>query len=829
MKKPIVHMIGQAHLDPVWMWRWTEGRAEALATSQSAVDRLHEYPDFHFTRGEAQVYQWIEKEDPELFNEIKDLICQGRWHVVNGMVVQPDMNQPQGESFVRHFLLGKTYMREHLGVEPRVAYCVDSFGHAGTLPQIFKGCGFDAYVFMRPGPHEKSLPTQAFWWEAPDGSRVLAFRITASYGSGPRDHTEHILHAVAAKPPQLSHTMCFFGVGNHGGGPTKQQIENVQSIAQTREDLQIQFSSPEAYFNAVLPEAEDLPVVADELQFHAVGCYSANSALKRTHRQAECALLTAERMAVMADLWADMSPPQEDLRELWHDVCFNQFHDILGGCSIKEAEDEAIMAFGRVILGAREIINDAGRAIAARIDTRGPGGAVILFNPFPYTTTQYVEYEPWTGWQNWGKENWSLVDEEGRPVVHQVVEAHDALSSPHHGINRLVFRAELPPLGYRLYRFAPDLPKPFEAALGESAPWEDVHATQTTNAYVLENGKLRVHLDPKTGNIFACLDKDSDLELVGTAGWNIAQVLEDTSDTWSHDVRGFDEVVGHFTNAKITICDDGPLQASLLIERTYEDSTWLQQLILRQAQKDLLIRNWLFWHGRWQMVKLAFDVPTDSPRATHDVPFGWLQRPCNGEEFPTQMWMDVTGPAKEAPEQQVGLAIIDDGKYGCDVKENLMRLTILRSPPYAYHRPHTPGSKQRYNWIDQGPQEFTLVLRPHTGDWREANVIRRAREVNLPIVPITMHSHTGELPLVGSVARLSSATVELTALKLAEDGDGYIMRIADRYGSGGKGTLHWIDQTFPISLAPFQVITLRLTEKNGHWQATTCDMLEQPL
>ena len=179
--KPTVHMIGQAHLDPVWLWRWTEGRAEALATSQSAVDRLHEYPDFHFTRGEAQIYAWIEAENPALFQQIRELIRAGRWHVVNGMVIQPDMNIPQGESFVRQVLLGKRAMAEHLGVEPRVAYCVDSFGHAGTLPQLLRKCGFDSYVFMRPGPHEKELPSQAFWWEAPDGSRILTFRIAAAY------------------------------------------------------------------------------------------------------------------------------------------------------------------------------------------------------------------------------------------------------------------------------------------------------------------------------------------------------------------------------------------------------------------------------------------------------------------------------------------------------------------------------------------------------------------------------------------------------------------------------------------------------------------------
>jgi alpha-mannosidase len=826
MPKPVVHMIGQAHLDPVWLWRWTEGRAEALATSQSAVDRLHEYPDFHFTRGEAQVYEWIEQENPHLFRQIVELIRQGRWHVVNGMVIQPDMNLPQGESFVRQVLLGKTYLREHLGIEPRVAYCVDSFGHAGTLPQIFRKCGFDAYVFMRPGPHEKELPAQAFWWQSPDGSRVLAFRITASYATGPWDHTEHILRAVEAKPPQLSHTMCFFGVGDHGGGPTRQQIENVLQIAHSRDDLEIRFSSPEAYFAAIAPEADSLPVVAEELQFHAVGCYSVNSSLKRAHRQAECSLLVAERMAALAQIWADQPAPMERLRALWHDLCFNQFHDTLGGSSIKEAEDEAIMAFGRIILGAREIANDAGRAIAARIDTSGQGSTVVLFNPFAHPTTQYVEYEPWTGWQPWEEGRWGLTDEQGQPVPYQLIETHEALSSPGGGLNRIVFQATLPPMGYRVYRFAPEAPQ--APITGETQATMATRTTEDEGA-TLENERLIVRLDGRNGTIVSCVDKESGLELVGEGGWNVAQVLEDLSDTWSHGIRGFGQVIGTFGDARLTLADQGPLQASVLVERSYEGNLWLQQLILRRGESEILIRNWLNWQGRWRLLKLAFDVATDQPRAFHDIPFGWCERPTDGAEVPTQMWMDVTGPARGQPNQPVGLAVINDGKYGCDVTHSTMRLTILRCPPYAYHLPHPIGAKRRYDWVDQGYQEFTLVLRPHVGDWREAGVVSRARELNLPIVPITMHCHPGERPPLASLLELSSPEMELTALKPAEDDDGYIVRVADRYGRGGSGELRWMGHSFPIAIAPFEVVTWRLVPRVGRWQIIPCDMLERPL
>ena len=450
---PTVHMIGQAHLDPVWLWRWTEGRAEALATSQSAADRLHEYPDLHYTRGEAQVYQWIGEENPELFAEIKNLIQAGRWHTVNGMIIHPDMNLPQGESFVRQALLGKSYFSQALGQDIKVAYCVDSFGHAGTLPQILKKCGFDYYVFMRPGPHEKELPAQAFRWRGPDGSEVVAFRIPIAYTTGRDDHEKRIDATLADKPPQLDDTMCFFGIGNHGGGPTCAQIDNIIEIAARRSDADIVFSDPLTYFQRISPRVPSLPVVADELQMHAIGCYSLNSAFKRLFRQAECSLLHAERMAVLSELYSGKAAPRDELKRLWHILSFNEFHDILAASSIKEGQDDADLALGSIISDSRAIADTAGRHIAAKVDTHGRGGTVVMFNPFPYARQEYVEYEPWTEWQRWQVGNWGLADENGAPVPYQVLDPQSSLNTERSGVSRLVFPVSLPPMGYRLYRF----------------------------------------------------------------------------------------------------------------------------------------------------------------------------------------------------------------------------------------------------------------------------------------------------------------------------------------------------------------------------------------
>jgi alpha-mannosidase len=407
------------------------------------------------------------------------------------------------------------------------------------------------------------------------------------------------------------------------------------------------------------------------------------------------------------------------------------------------------------------------------------------------------------------------MDEQGRAVPHQRIDAQSAKGWPDAAVNRLTFRAEVPALGYRLYRFA----------RGDSRTEAAGGARIDDNG--LSNNRLAIRLDPRSGVIVSCVDKDTGIELVGPEGWNVPLVLEDMSDTWSHGVHGYTEVIGRFGDAHVSVYEQGPLQASLLVERSFEGSTWLQQIILRHGEAELEIRNWLQWQGRWRLLKLAFAVPVHGPGSVHDVPFGWCERPCDGREVPVQMWSDVFGAAQAEDGQVIGLAVLNDGKYGCDVSDSTLRVTVLRSPPYAYHEPHTFGSKGRYDWIDQGEQEFTLVLRPHVGDWRDAGIVGRARALNLPAVPITMHGHPGSRPPIDSLLELTCNEMELTALKPAEDGDGYIVRLADRHGRGGQGELRWRGARFPIQLTPFEVTTWRLIERNGRWHASECDMLER--
>lgn len=289
-----LHLIGNGHLDPVWLWRWQEGFSEIRATFRSALERLKEFPELRFTSACAVYYQWIEKIDPDMFEEIRARVKEGRWNIVGGWFLQPDCNIPCGESFARHGLFSQRYFREKFGILARTGYNVDSFGHNASLPQILKKSGMDHYVFMRPQAHEKEIEEELFLWESPDGSQVDAYRIPVVYNVGNWGNLELIPQYREKAERDRQDYMIFFGIGNHGGGPSIKLIEEIDSMGVEG----AVYSTPDEYFRNI--KREELTVVADELQHHARGCYSACTSVKMSNRRCENALLEAEAFLVMA-------------------------------------------------------------------------------------------------------------------------------------------------------------------------------------------------------------------------------------------------------------------------------------------------------------------------------------------------------------------------------------------------------------------------------------------------------------------------------------------------------------------------------------------------
>ena len=281
-------MIGNAHIDPVWFWRWQEGLHEVKATFRSALDRMNETPGCVFTCACAAYYQWVEENAPDLFEEIHKRVAEGRWVIAGGMWIQPDMNIPSGESLARHLLFSQQYFKEKFGLTVSFGYNVDSFGHNAMMPQLYQKAGIASYVWMRPDKTENpAIPNGAMLWESPDGSRITTYRIEEAYTCA-KNVSGRIERLFTLAQQLQQPVMCFYGVGNHGGGPTIANLEEIQNIQQSSDQgHNVQFGSPADYF-ALLEEMQlKLPVWKNELQHHASGCYSTHSASKHRHRDTE--------------------------------------------------------------------------------------------------------------------------------------------------------------------------------------------------------------------------------------------------------------------------------------------------------------------------------------------------------------------------------------------------------------------------------------------------------------------------------------------------------------------------------------------------------------
>lgn len=751
------HMIGNAHIAPVWLWTWQEGFQEVKATFRSALDRMNEYPDFCFTDSSAAFYEWVEENEPAMFQEIRRRVAEGRWQLVGGWWIQPDCNIPSGESFVRQGLYAQRYFKEKFGVTANIGFNPDSFGHNATLPQILKKSGMDYYIFMRPEPPEKYIPAPVFWWQADDGSRVLAFRILYTYCTSATDLERHVRRCIDHVQDPLNSLMVFYGVGNHGGGPTRENLESVHRLNQNTDIPTLMLSRPSQFFAEVMSNQLNLPVVHDELQHHARGCYAAHSGVKRWNRQAEQLLLAAEKFSSVAHRSMGLPYPQ-DLTRAWKNVLFNQFHDILAGTSIEAAYEDTRSDFGEAMAVGGRALNHAIQTLAWNINIPLDREArpIVVFNPHTWQVRGKVEVE-------FARidDGDLLVDENDRRVPFQKIQA----MATTHGRTRICFLADLPALGYRTYHLV----------TGERAAWASLedspeNATELKSTdTVLENAYLRLELDPRTGFIASLYDKREDREVFGAAAARPV-VVDDPSDTWGHDVVRFNREIGMFKAKRVRRVEHGPVRAILRAESDCGGSRMVQDFIMYRELAQIDVHVMVDWREQRQLLKLRFPVNLHADSATFEIPYGHIERVTDGAEEPGQNWVDVS-------DEQYGLAVLNDSKYSFDVDGSDIGLTVLRSPIYAHHTPAVPAEDADYAFMDQGVQHLNYTLLPHYGSWKPAWAIQRAAEINFrPIALLETYHPDGKLPQRDSFIEVDPPTVVVSVLKRAEDNDDFIVR-----------------------------------------------------
>ena len=789
----MLHMIGNAHIDPVWLWRWTDGCAEAISTCWAAIDRLDEGTEFVFTRGEAQIYAWIEELDPPLFARIKEYVAAGRWVVVNGWWIQPDCNLPSGEALIRQALYGKRYFTDRFGVDVPVGYNVDSFGHAATLPMLLMHTGSSAYVFMRPGPHEMTLPANLFDWQSPDGSIVAAFRIQDAYSttSGTTPLDKKITQQLAMSAAEGQPYMCFYGVGNHGGGPTKKHIATI--VEAKAKALDVTFSDPNRYFRELPPSHR--PTVNQELQFHAIGCYSVASKLKALNRRAEARLIQAEAAATLAFRVSGALYPRAELERLWRSVLFNQFHDILGGASVESACEEAADDFAAVLSGTAAIINASIRHLDRTISpVSDPTDATVLLANFNSENFDGVcEVEPWTDFDTDSPR--LLIDEDGVEVPFQYINPEAKTK----GLQRLAFRAGIPGYGYRLLRFA-------KRPNGVAAPSVNFGRPAAPGQRTFETAGWRIEIDGTTGAIASLVNKQAGLS-VFTGAAHAGIIVDDPSDTWSHGLDRFGVDGERTVLESINLLEEGAIRTAIEVITTASASRF-STIIVLPADPDLPLdlRVKLDWHEKQKLFRIAF--PLAGSRFEYEIAAGWVERPDDGQEVSGQRWV-------RAVRREATVTVINDAKYSYAAKDGTLFITAVRSPVYAHHEPVKLRSGAVYRYLDQGEQGFTIRIAAGSTVTRK-DAMRLANELLCPHVATPHVSRGGKAAHRGQWMKIDSASSSVIALKQAEGNDVTVVRAIELDGKpdelvveGGRVGVK------PRGIVTAQVAGGSITECNG--------------
>lgn len=758
-----IYFIGNAHLDPVWLWRWQEGYAEVMATFRSALDRIKEYDDFIFTCAGALYYKWIEQTDPNMFEEIKQAVVRGKWVIVGGWWIQPDCNAPSGDSFARHALYSQRYFEEKFGVTATVGYNVDSFGHSGMLPQILKNSGMDSYVFMRPMPNEKAYPFKenAFIWRSADGSEVTTYRIPESYCTNLFDSIEekterHIELAKETSQP----IMCFYGVGNHGGGPTKKNIDTIHGIME-KKGKGLKLSSPNEYFDSL--KGIQLPVLEGDLQHHASGCYSAIMAVKKGAAAAVSKAFAAESINLIASELLVEKPEKLDAE--WEKIMFNQFHDIMGGCCIRPALEDAVEELASAKNGAEHILNRARQAIAWNIDTSkgedislsrpgrwtceqdGRGVPLVVFNPNAYEVTAPVFLA-----HNFA----SIEDNEGNSIACQNIRNTLTVETASQNISAC-FVAKIPAMGWRLFW-----------GYGEKKSTAKPEGILSVSRKCIENDWLKVTV--KSGRISSIFDKRNGRELLKSSVRALV-MDEEKCDTWMHDVFSYEKLAGEFSFSDISITESGDVCCRLRVKGKYKASKLILDITLYRELPELYVKVKVDWREKHKALKICFPTVFEKGTDICGIPFGSIKRSANGKEQPMQRFVAVS-------EGNCGFSVATDSRTAYDCKNGLIRITALRSPIFADHYGIRDAISE---FSEQGEQEFSFAVSPFEGD--VAKLSQLSELMLSPVDVIAGTYHGGKLPAEMSALSVSEKNIQVTALKRAEDENGYILRC---YETDGK-------------------------------------------
>jgi alpha-mannosidase len=785
-KRFTLYFNSNAHIDAAWLWRLNETIEVCKNTFASVLNMFNARPDFTYTQSSAAYYDWMEQLYPDLYGRIKERIKDGRWEVIGGMWIEPDCNLISGESWARQLLYAKRYFRQKLGVDVKIGWNPDSFGYNWNMPQLYQNAGIDAFITQKIGWNDTNVfPHRLFWWEGPDGSRVLSYF--------PFDYVNEIKNGYQLVDwlrqfeanTGMTKMMVLFGVGDHGGGPSLDMLDRIDQFKSLDIFPTIEHGNASTYLQWIKThDLSTLPVWKDELylEYHQ-GTFTTQANMKKSNRMDEVLMTNAEKFSALAAV-SGRTYNSAALEKAWKGVLFNQFHDILPGSSIREVYIDAAETHQKAAEIGKFELGGSLQHLVAHVNTSNMKGStpVVVFNPLSWDRTDVVKLALPRG----DDASYAVFDENGREVPSQMIRTGEYQKV-------ILFIARVvPSLGYKTYRIRQQ--KPAEVNGGLSVTPESI-----ANEY------FTVALDQRTGWVRSVTDKRSGREVLSGDG-NKLQLLADYPSAWDAWNVGLTGVEYPSTFRKIEVVERGPVRVVLRVTRDYlkpgvkkgfpaEDfpsSFFTQDVILYDGIDRIDFKTDVDWWEEKTFLKVAFPVAVQDSMATYEIPYGTIRRSTQLRdswekakvEVPARAWADIS-------QKEYGVSLLNNSKYGYDIKGNVIRLSLLRSPKWP-----DPTA-------DRGKHSIEYSLYPHPGSWKESNTVRRGYEFNYPLIGQVTDVHKGDLSLQQSFVQLSPSNLVLTGLKKAEDGNGWIVQWYDAEGEESEAVVTFQRQPKRVTISNF--------------------------
>jgi alpha-mannosidase len=766
-----LYLDANAHIDAAWLWRSKETIMVCRNTFSSVMNMMAARPDFTYTQSSAAYYDWIERLSPDLFTQIQQRVKDGRWEVIGGMWVEPDCNLPSGESWARQLMYAKRYFRKKLGADVKIGWNPDSFGYNLNMPSLYRNAGIDAFITQKIGWNETNVfPYRTFWWESPDGSRILSY-FPFDYVNT-IDNPYQLVDWMRQFEANTGFTkmLTLFGVGDHGGGPSLEMLDRIDRLKTLDIFPRIEYGTAGRYIDWLRTnDLSDLPVWKNELylEYHQ-GTFTTQAAMKRFNRSSEALLTDAEKLSSFASL-SGRPYNAGALEEAWRHVMFNQFHDILPGSGIREVYIDASATHRDAQSIGRYERSHSLDHIASRANTSSfrHGTPFMVFNTLSWERTDIAAVDLGSG----DADSYAVFDPLGREIPSQTVQ------KSRYERQVLFVASHIPAFGYVTF----ELRK--QPAAGPQGP--------PPSPYAPENALFRVAIDSVSGWVKSIVDKRNGKELLAGAG-NRIQLLEDLPpqwDAWNIGLTG-KEFPTAFRGAEVV--EQGPVRTIVRLQRDYlkpgvrkefptenfPTSFFTQDITLYNGLDRIDFTTEADWWEDHTMAKLAFPLAISDTVATYEVPYGTIRRSTQMRnsieqaqvEVPAARWADVSTDS-------YGVSLINSAKYGYDIKGNTMRLSLLRSPKWP-----DPTA-------DRGKHVINYSIYPHSGRWQSAATHRRGYEFNTPLLTVKTGAHRGKLPAAQSFVSITPSNLVLTSIKKAEDGNAWVLQWYDVTGESSRAVL----------------------------------------